>query len=138
MKLLFVAGLLFAACTVAQAETRSPAEAIRLADRNPAAAFGTYSFAVRAIGSDHDLFFLDSEDNYRDAGNLAVEIGPAAAAELRKLYGNDLGAAFLGKTIWVRGEARRVPIVYVGTDRGYFQHRVRITRASQLSFAPPD
>ncbi|HJR55764.1 MAG TPA: hypothetical protein VJ798_04230 [Rhizomicrobium sp.] len=129
---------LLALTATAQAEVRGPADAIRLSEQNPAAAFGTYSFLVRATGSDQGLFFLNSEENYRDGRNLSVEIRPTAQRELQAIHGSDLASVFAGKTIWVRGQARRVPIAYRGTFQGYFQHRIRIERASQLSLTPMD
>jgi hypothetical protein len=126
--------------TAASAAILSPADAIRLSEKRPAA-FGTYSFVVQATGSDRGWYYLNSEPDYRSPENLSVAISPLALRALEGTLGKDLAKVFQGKAIWVKGDARKVPIVLVidgkPTNRGYYQHHVDVTRADQISLTPP-
>lgn len=127
----------------------SGAEAANLMTASDAAAksdggrviYGTFAMTVQSTGGEHDLFFLNSDKDYHSPKNLSATLQPAALAELKKLHGNDLAAFFTGRTIWVTGEARRAPIIFVNngspTGQGYYQHRVYVSRASQISLMAP-
>jgi len=128
-------------CTGAMADTLTPADAIQRTAHG-SVAFGTYSFVVRSVGAARGEVYLNSEEDYRSPRNLSAEVSPGASRDLKAAHGDDLAAFFVGKTVWVRGDARRVPIDVVAggmpIGKGYYQHDIAVTDVSQISLTPPD
>ena len=74
-------------------------------------------------------YYLDSEKDFHSAANLGVAIRAAALPGLTKKYGDDLKAAFVGKTIKLIGQVRRMP---VGKNGGATSTQVEVTHAGQI------
>ena len=129
---LFAACLLLAAPAAARQEldTLAPAQAIsRAAAASPKPVRALFQFKVQNAAKSRGGYYLDSEKNFRSAANLGVAIRPSALAGLTKKYGNDLKSAFVGKTIKVIGQVRRVS---VGKNRSTAATQVEVTRAGQI------
>ncbi len=100
---------------------------------------GSYALRVVATGRQDGNIYLNSEADYRDQRNLTVAIHPSAIAPLTKRLGGEPDTLLKGKTITVRGLARRVRVDF--TDEGrptgkyYYQTHVDVTDAGQLSIA---
>ena len=113
-----------------QLDTLSPAQAIsRAAQASPKPVRALFQFKVASAAKSRDGFYLDSEKDFRSAGNLGVAIKASAVPGLTKKYGADLKAAFVGKTIKLIGEVRRLT---VGKARTATATQVEVTHAGQI------
>ena len=129
---LFAACLLLAAPAAArqQLDTLAPAQAIsRAAAASPKPVRALFQFKVQNAAKSRGGYYLDSEKNFRSAANLGVAIRPSAMAGLTKKYGADLKSAFVGKTIKLIGQVRRVS---VGKNRSTPATQVEVTHAGQI------
>ena len=81
--------------------------------------------AVKSRGG----YYLDSENDFHSAANLGVVIRTSAMPGLTSKYGDDLKAAFMGKTLKVIGQVKRVP---VGKNRSATATQVEVTHAGQI------
>jgi len=112
-----------------QLPTLSPAEAIsRAASAAPKPVRALFQFKVLNAAKSRGGYYLDSEKDFRSAANLGVAIRASAMPGLSKKYGDDL-KAFVGKTIKLIGQARRMP---VGKDSGATATQVEVTHAGQI------
>ena len=129
----FAASLLLVAAPAAarqQLDTLAPAQAIsRAAAASPKPVRALFQFKVQNVAKSHGGYYLDSEKNFRSAANLGVAIRPSAMAGLTKKYGADLKSAFVGKTIKLIGQVRRVSI---GKSRTASATQVEVTHAGQI------
>lgn len=144
MRLLFLpAFLILAACQTAPptrfagGQVIEPALAVMAAaDVAPRGFSGRFGFIVRRADMVGSRLFLNSYPDYRDQRNLSVAIDPGVLAALRARHGENLRAAFLGRSILVDGEARRMRIDFTVNGRPsgkyYFQTHVAVTRPDQL------
>jgi hypothetical protein len=124
--------LLAAPATAARDElpTLTPAQAIsRAAAASPAPVRAVFQFTVQSAAKSRDGVYLNSEKDFRAGTNLAVAIRASAMPALTPKYGADPKAAFVGKTIKVIGEVRRVA---VGRNRTTAATHVEVTRAGQI------
>ena len=117
-----------------------PAEAIqRAANAAPEAVPGLFWLKVKATGSERGKVFLNSEADYRDQRNVSVVISPEAAKALTEKLGENVESAYMGKSILVRGAARRVTIYFSvngkQTNKYYYQTHVYVTKANQIAVA---
>jgi len=113
-----------------QLDTLSPAQAIsRAAQASPKPVRALFQFKVASAAKSRDGFYLDSEKDFRSPGNLGVAIKASAVPGLTKKYGADLKAAFVGKTIKLIGEVRRLT---VGKARTATATQVEVTHAGQI------
>lgn len=119
----------------------SPVEAVTYAAYlAPRAALASdFKFQVKAVGSAERSWFLNSEDDYRDRNCLTIRMSPAVAESIRRTYDNrPLEQIFKGRTIQVRGIARRVRIDFIDdgqpTGKYYYQTHVNVDNARQLAF----
>lgn len=135
--------LILAACQTvptsrfAGGQVIEPALAVMAAaDAAPRGYPGRFGFIVRRADMVGPRLFLNSYPDYRDQRNLSVAIAPVALVALRSQHGDDLRAAFMGRSIVVDGEARRERIDFTvgGRPSGkyYFQTHVAVTRAEQI------
>ena len=128
----FAACLLLAAPAAArqQLDTLAPAQAIsRAARSSPKPVRALFQFKVQNAAKTPGGYYLDSEKNFRSAANLGVAIRPSAMPGLTKKYGADLKSAFVGKTIKLIGQVRRVS---VGKSRTATATQVEVTHAGQI------
>jgi hypothetical protein len=113
-----------------QLETLTPAQAIsRAASASPKPVRALFQFKVQNAAKSRDGFYLDSEKNFRSAANLGVSIRASAMPGLTKKYGADLKAAFVGKTVKIIGQVRRVS---VGRRGSATATQVEVTHAGQI------
>jgi hypothetical protein len=99
------------------------------------------AITVRAVGSQGDRVYLNSELDYRDPRCLTIALTPTAAAMLRDRLGPDLRAALIGREIRVRGRAERKTIHFtangVPTGKYYFQIHVDVDNVAQITLMQP-
>src|SRR6476469_10963565 len=94
-----------------QLDTLTPAQAIsRAAQASPKPDRALFQFKVANAAKSRDGFYLDSEKDFHSAANLGVAIKASAVPGLTKKYGADLKSAFVGKTIKLIGEVRRLTV----------------------------
>jgi hypothetical protein len=134
MRLVAFAALLVLAVPLSaqrhQLPTLAPAQAIsQAAVASPKPVRAVFQFRVANAAKSRDGFYLDSEKNFRSPQNLGVAIRASAMPALRKKYGSDLKSAFVGKTVKVIGEVRRLS---VGKNRSATATQVEVTTAGQI------
>jgi hypothetical protein len=113
-----------------QLDTLSPAQAItRAAAASPKPVRALFQFRVGSAAKTSSGYYLDSEQNFRSPANLGVAIRASAMPGLTKKYGADLKAAFVGKTVKIIGEVRRLS---VGKNRSATATQVEVTHAGQI------
>jgi hypothetical protein len=124
--------LLLAAPALArqQLDTLTPAQAIsRAAAASPKPVRAVFQLKVQNAAKSRDGYYLDSEKDFHSAANLGVAIRASAMPGLTKKYGADLKSAFVGKTVKIIGEVRRLS---VGKNRGSTATQVEVTHAGQV------
>ena len=134
MRLVAFAALLVLAVPLSaqrhQLPTLAPAQAIsQAAAASPKPVRAVFQFRVANAAKARDGYYLDSEKNFRSPQNLGVAIRASAMPALTKKYGSDLKSAFVGKTIMVIGEVRRLS---VGKNRSAAATQVEVTTAGQI------
>ena len=113
-----------------QIDTLTPAQAIsRAAASSPKPVRALFQFRIESAAKTSSGYYLDSEKNFRSASNLGVAIRESAMPGLTKKYGADLKSAFVGKTVKIIGEVRRLS---VGKNRGSTATQVEVTHAGQI------
>lgn len=117
-----------------------PMEAIREANEDPLHGMrGHFVMTVKAMGSQREHTFLNSERDYRDQRNLTVAMKSSLIPDIERRLGVSI-KELKGRRIVVQGVARRVRIGFFD-DKGrptglyYFQTQVHITSATQVEFA---
>ena len=91
--------------------TLSPAQAInRASAASPKPVRALFQFKVQNAAKSRGGYYLDSEKDFRSAANLGVSIRASAMPGLTKKYGADLKAAFVGKTVKIIGQIRRMAV----------------------------
>ena len=91
--------------------TLSPAQAInRASAASPKPVRALFQFKVQNAAKSRGGYYLDSEKDFRSAANLGVSIRASAMPGLTKKYGADLKAAFVGKTVKIIGQVRRMAV----------------------------
>lgn len=120
----------------------SPYDAIQMAAaaaENESQVNGVFGLTIQAVGNQGPIWYLNSEQDYRDQRNLTIAIAPHVKAELVEKYGKDMESIFKGKTIHVEGEAKRVKIS-IYDEKGkklkpyYYQTHVRVTNIHKIEF----
>ena len=113
-----------------QLDTLTPAQAIsRAAKASPKAVRAVFQLRVQSAKKSGSGYYLDSEKDYRSPANLGIAIRASAMPGLTRKYGLDLDSAFLGKTIKLIGEVRRLT---VGKARTATATQVEVTHAGQI------
>ena len=113
-----------------QLPTLTPAQAIsRAAAESPKPVRAVFEFKVANAAKSRNGFYLDSERNFRSPQNLGVAVRASAMSALSKKYGTDLKSAFVGKTVKVIGEVRRLS---VGKNHDATATQVEVTTAGQI------
>lgn len=110
-------------------DTLSPAQAIsRAASASPKPVRALFQFKVQAAAKARGGYYLDSEKDFHSAANLGVVIKPSAMPGLTKKYGDDLKAAFVGKTVKIIGQVTRRTV----GKNGATATQVEVTHAGQI------
>lgn len=129
----FVACLVLAVPATAQRHqlpTLTPAQAVsQAAAASPKPVRAVFQFRVQNAAKARDGYYLDSEKNFRSPSNLGIAIRASAMPALTKKYGADLKSAFMGKTVKIIGQVRRVS---VGKNRSAIATLVDVTTAGQI------
>jgi hypothetical protein len=113
-----------------QLDTLTPAQAIsRAAAASPKPVRALFQFRVQSAARSRDGFYLDSDKDFRSAGNLGVAIRASAMPGLTQKYGADLKSAFVSKTVKIIGQVRRVS---VGKNGSATATQVEVTHAGQI------
>ncbi|MCF6301234.1 MAG: hypothetical protein L3J52_08990 [Proteobacteria bacterium] len=107
-------------------------QAVELLDKNDkewsAKVKGVFELTVRASGKDSKWGYLNSNLNYRTKYNLTIVLSKHIRKRLAKKYGQDPLEYFIGKTIRVKGEAKKIKIYKIvnkkRTNLVYFQSHV--------------
>lgn len=119
----------------------NPVEAVTFASYvgEKAGIAGDFEMPVKNVGKVGTVYFLNSEDDYRDRNCLTVAV-PAGIAESMAKSSNQEAVTrfFKGRRIVARGIARQVRIDFLDparqpTGKYYFQVHVRISSPAQLS-----
>jgi hypothetical protein len=110
-------------------DTLSPSQAISRAAASPKPVRALFQFRVENAAKARDGYYLDSEKNFRSAGNLGIVIRASAMLGLTDKYGPDLKAAFVGKTVKIIGQVHRVS---VGKNGSATATQVEVTHAGQI------
>jgi hypothetical protein len=111
-------------------DTLTPAQAIsRAAAASPKPVRALFQFKVENAAKMSSGYYLDSEKNFRSPKNLGIAIRSSAMPGLTKKYGADLKSAFVGKTVKIIGEVRRLS---VGKNRSATAAQVEVTHAGQI------
>lgn len=112
-----------------QLDTLTPAQAIsRAAAASPKPVRAVFQLKVGSAAKARGGYYLDSDSNFRSAANLGIVIRPSAMRGLTQKYGQDLKSAFVGKTIKVIGQVRRLAVA-----RGKATAtQIEVTRAGQI------
>ena len=129
---LFACFLLAAPAAAARQElpTLSPARAIsRAASASPKPVRALFQLKVQNAAKSRGGYYLDSEKDFHSAANLGVAIRASAMPGLTRKYGADLKTAFVGKTIKLIGQVRRVS---VGKSGSVTATQVEVTHAGQI------
>lgn len=136
MKVLFCA-LLFVivGCTstskpIVYADTMAVIE--KAAENAPKGVYGEYTLKIQATGQQRGITYLNSELDYRDQRNLTVALHPKILAELESKYGDTPQNFFVGKTVSIKGYAKRVKINFIAangrtSNKYYYQTHIRIS-----------
>lgn len=113
-------------------------QAVQMAAQNaPRGVRGIFKLHVNATGEQNGNLYLNSETDYRDQRNLAVEIPREAVSRLKGELGDDPLASLKDKDLLVAGVAERVTIFFFDSDgrqsdKYYYQTHVRVTDPSQI------
>jgi hypothetical protein len=128
---LFACLLLAVPATAArqQLDTLTPAQAISRAAASSKPVRALFQFKVQNAAKSRDGYYLDSDKDFRSSSNLGVAIKASAMPGLTKKYGADLKAAFVGKTVKLIGQVKRVS---VGKNRSATATQVEVTHAGQI------
>jgi hypothetical protein len=129
---LFACLLLAAPAAAARQElpTLSPAQAIsRAASASPKPLRALFQLKVQNAAKSRGGYYLDSEKDFHSAANLGVAIRASAMPGLTRKYGADLKTAFVGKTIKLIGQVRRVSL---GKSGSATATQVEVTHAGQI------
>ncbi len=112
-----------------------------LGDRAGVAA--EFDIMVKEVGEKDGIFFLNTEEDYRDRNNLTIALKSDTTSTILDLNKARLTLAavrkhFLGKRLIVRGVAKRIRIDFIAngepTDKYYYQVHIRLTDKSHLRF----
>lgn len=87
---------------------------------------GVFEFTVASTGAGGFSAYLNSAENYRDPGNLTIELNTAARNGLKAKLGGHAEDMLKGKRVRVKGIARRVPV------GSHFQARIVVDTADQI------
>ncbi len=98
----------------------------------------SFQMVVRASGRQGEILYLNSERDYRDPRNLSVDINAATERALAERLGGAVQPTLAGKTIVVRGTARKTRIDFINDDgrpsgKYYYQTHLVLRDARDLT-----
>ncbi|WP_294332215.1 hypothetical protein [uncultured Sphingomonas sp.] len=119
------AGLLVAGLPALAQTAMGPAETI-VAVAKSGDVSGVFSFVVASAGGGGFNVYLNSAADYKDPGNLTIELHSAAINALKEKLGGYPQDVLTGKRVRVKGTARRVPV------GSHFQTRIAVDSIDQI------
>ncbi len=87
---------------------------------------GVFAFVVASAGGSGFNVYLNSAADYKDPGNLTIELHSAAITALKDKLGGYPQDVLTGKRVRVKGVARRVPV------GSHFQTRIVVESIDQI------
>ncbi|MBD9368931.1 hypothetical protein [Xanthomonas sp. XNM01] len=117
-----------------------PVEAVQAANDDPVFGIrGRFALTVRAIGTQDDRTYLNSERDYRHQTNLTIAMPTTVADQVAARLQLPL-ADLRNRRLLVDGQARRVRIAFVESDGRrsggyYYQTHVTVRDPAQIMFA---
>ena len=126
--LISMLSLVLAAPAVAQtAAPMNPVQTIEaVAASKTGEVTGVFEFVIASGGASGFNAYLNSAANYRDPGNLTIELHSAAINALKAKLGGYPQDVLTGKRVRVKGIARRVPV------GSHFQTRIAVDSIDQI------
>ncbi|MHA6719906.1 hypothetical protein ACX40Y_10715 [Sphingomonas sp. RS6] len=91
---------------------------------------GVFEFVVGSAGASGFSVYLNSATDYKDPGNLTIELHPAVINALKARFGVYPQDNMTGKRVRAKGVARRVPV------GDHFQTRIVADTEDQLEILP--
>lgn len=136
--ILLLALLLGACSSTSNVNIANTMNLIALAEEKaPNGVTGSFTFLIKATGTRRGEVYLNSESDYRDRRSVTIAVVPEIVSEFTHTYGSPPDEFFLGKTIEVTGEAKRVKINFFAngrpTNKYYFQTHVNVTSIDQIN-----
>lgn len=119
------AALLFGGMPALAQTTLGPAETVAAAAKSGEVP-GVFEFVVGSAGASGFNVYLNSAADYKDPGNLTIELHAAAINALKEKLGAHPQDVLTGKRVRVKGVARRVPV------GSHFQTRIAVDSADQI------
>jgi uncharacterized protein (DUF39 family) len=109
------------------AEVMGPAETIAAVAAAPKGEVqGVFEMIVASTGASGFSAYLNSAEDYRDPGNLTIELNTTARNALKAKLGGHAEDMLKGKRVRVKGIARRVPV------GSHFQTRIAVDTIDQI------
>lgn len=107
------------------------------AESAPKGVKGEYVLSIKATGKQGPVVYLNTELDYRDQRNVTVALHPNLIPQLKAQFGVTPEEFFTGKKVLVKGNAQRVRIDFLNSERKpsgkyYFQTHIRISNMSQI------
>ena len=103
----------------------------------PQGVAGVFEMVVRATGRQDGFLYVNAERDYRDQRNLSVVLTPGIEAALAVRLGGPPEQQLIGRTIAVRGVARKTRIDFRidgrPTGKYYFQTQLRLATARDMT-----
>jgi hypothetical protein len=106
------------------------------ADAAPKEVYGEFVFKIQSSGERRNTIYLNTEIDYRDQRNVTIALHPKTFSQLKAKYGASPKDFFKGKSISVKGYAKRVRIEFLSegrpTGKYYFQTHIRVNDISNI------
>ncbi|CCQ10494.1 hypothetical protein PALB_13610 [Pseudoalteromonas luteoviolacea B = ATCC 29581] len=103
----------------------------------PAGLAGQFQLTITQTSKHHNNIYLNTHDDYRDRRNVSVYIPSRLKNEIEMYYGQEPEGFFKGKTIVIRGEAKRKKISLICNGREtsiyYFQTHIDVSTLDQIN-----
>lgn len=119
------------------ARATTPMQAIEYSEMLKSAGFdGVFKFEIKAANIHNNYLYINSEEDYRDRRCLTVRIKPELVSEFTNRYGENVSEALVGRSLMVKGTARRQVIRAIGPDHKptfpYYQTHIVVEDLTQL------
>jgi len=97
---------------------------------------GEFTLNIKASGMQGKFIYLNTELDYRDQRSITVAIHPSIATQLEAKYGMPPQDFFVGKSVLVKGQAKRIRVSLNSkgrpTGKYYYQTHIRVVDLSQI------
>lgn len=129
--------ILMSGCSLISPVTSNTMDMIEVAAKSaPNGVKGLYQLSIQAAGRKRANVYLNTEFDYRDQRNVTIVLTPDVVKQCVEKFGSDPTDYFVGKSLIVDGEAKRVKIYLITngrqTNKYYFQTHINVTNLSQI------